>query len=77
MFSVIYTPTEGEAITNYSSLFRKPGGCFLSIAEPENIEAALDKWGSPEGVDIIACSDGEQILGAYIKYSARCRVDIS
>ncbi|KAK5165829.1 NAD-dependent malic enzyme, mitochondrial [Saxophila tyrrhenica] len=63
MFPVIYTPTEGEAIADYSRLFRHPEGCFLSIDEPVNIERVLDRWGPSEDVDIIACSDGEQILG--------------
>lgn len=72
MFFVIYTPTEGEAIANYSSLFRRPEGCFLSIADPHSIELALDKWGPAEDVDIIACSDGEQILGAYIHLRTFC-----
>jgi malate dehydrogenase (oxaloacetate-decarboxylating) len=66
MFPIIYTPTEGDAIANYSRLFRRPEGCFLSIANPDNIEAAMNKWGPAEDVDIIACSDGEQILGTYI-----------
>lgn len=63
MFPIIYTPTEGEAIQDYSRLFRRPEGVFLNIAEPEGIEEALDEWGPSEDVDVIACSDGEQILG--------------
>ncbi|KAK4554241.1 NAD-dependent malic enzyme, mitochondrial [Recurvomyces mirabilis] len=63
MFPIIYTPTEGEAIQSYSRLFRKPEGCFLSIDKPDEVEAALDRWGPSEDIDIIACSDGEQILG--------------
>lgn len=65
MFPIIYTPTEGDAIASYTSLFRKPQGCFLNIADPDGIEAALDLCGPGEDVDIIACSDGEQILGTY------------
>ncbi|EMC99463.1 hypothetical protein BAUCODRAFT_63154 [Baudoinia panamericana UAMH 10762] len=63
MFPVIYTPTEGEAIQDYSRLFRKPEGCFLSIDRPHEIEEALDRWGLSEDIDLIVCSDGEQILG--------------
>lgn len=63
MFPIIYTPTEGEAIQDYSRSFRRPEGCFLTISDSDGIEAALDKWGPSEDVDIIACSDGEQILG--------------
>ncbi|KAF2727173.1 hypothetical protein EJ04DRAFT_582214 [Polyplosphaeria fusca] len=63
MFPVIYTPTEGEAIQNYSSLFRRPEGCFLNIEDIDRIEEDLDQWGNPEDVDLIVVSDGEQILG--------------
>ena len=63
MFSIIYTPTEGDAIANFSRLFRKPEGCFLSINEVDRIEEQLDSFGDPEDVDIIVVSDGEQILG--------------
>ena len=43
MFPIIYTPTAGEAIQDYSRSFRKPEGCFLNIAKPDNIENALDR----------------------------------
>ncbi len=62
-FPIIYTPTEADAIADYSRLFRQPEGCYLNIEEPEKIEHVLSKWGPPEDIDIIACSDGEQILG--------------
>ncbi len=63
IFSVIYTPTEGDAIENYSRLFRQPHGCFLAIDEPENVERNLSKFAGPEDVDYIVVSDGEEILG--------------
>jgi len=65
MFPVICTPTEGDAIQNFSQLFRKPEGCFLNIAEPDDVETSLNKWGPSEDVDIIVRSDAEQILGAH------------
>jgi malate dehydrogenase (oxaloacetate-decarboxylating) len=67
MFSIIYTPTEGDAIQNYSRIFRRPDGCFLSIKHPEEVEERLSKFvraGEADGgVDYIVVSDGEQILG--------------
>jgi malate dehydrogenase (oxaloacetate-decarboxylating) len=62
MFSVIYTPTEGDAIANFSRLFRRPEGCFLNVEDQDRIEDNLDQWGLPEDIDIIVCSDGEQVL---------------
>lgn len=61
MFPIIYTPTEGEAIANYSRLFRKPEGVFLNVNKPEEIEEQLDLFGDSDSIDIIAVSDGEQV----------------
>lgn len=64
MFSIIYTPTEGDAIADYSRIFRRSEGCFLDVENPDSIEASLAQW-QHKDVDIIACSDGEQILGLF------------
>ncbi|GJN70224.1 NAD-dependent malic enzyme, mitochondrial [Purpureocillium lilacinum] len=63
MFSVVYTPTEGDAIQNYSRLFRRPEGCFLSVNDKERVRANLAQWGNPEDIDYIVVTDGEEILG--------------
>ncbi|KAJ5356938.1 Malic enzyme NAD-binding [Penicillium concentricum] len=63
MFSVIYTPTEGDAIENYSRLFRKPEGCFLNINDQDHFDEYLAGFGTEEDVDYIVVSDGEEILG--------------
>ena len=63
MFSIIYTPTEGEAIQDFSRLFRRPEGCFLSIEHPEEVDASLARWGGPDDIDYVVVSDGEEILG--------------
>lgn len=64
LFPIIYTPTEGDAIADYSRVFRRPEGCFLDVDMTSNqIEEALRRYGQAEDIDIIACSDGEQILG--------------
>jgi malate dehydrogenase (oxaloacetate-decarboxylating) len=61
MFSIVYTPTEGEAIANFSRIFRRPEGCFLNIDDQDRIEDSLAQWGSSKDFDIIAVSDGEQV----------------
>lgn len=66
MFSVIYTPTEGDAIENFSRVFRRPDGCFLSIKHPDEVEERLARFAKDDadgGVDYIVVSDGEEILG--------------
>jgi malate dehydrogenase (oxaloacetate-decarboxylating) len=61
MFSVIYTPTEGEAIQNYSTLFRKPEGIFLGIADQDEIEESLSQSGDCDDIDYIVVTDGEEV----------------
>lgn len=63
MLPIIYTPTEGDAIANYSHRFRKPEGCFLDITRPESIEQRLSVFGEDKDIDYIVVSDGEGILG--------------
>ncbi|GAB7347399.1 hypothetical protein MBLNU459_g4325t1 [Dothideomycetes sp. NU459] len=63
MFPIIYTPTEGEAISNYSRLFRRPEGFFLNINDQDRIEQDIGQFGPPDSVDVVVVSDGEQILG--------------
>ncbi|KAI1328942.1 malic enzyme [Xylariaceae sp. FL0255] len=63
MFSVVYTPTEGDAIQQFSRIFRRPDGCFLNINNIDGVSDALAQWGRPEDIDYIVVSDGEEILG--------------
>lgn len=66
MFSIIYTPTEGEAIQNFSSIFRRPGGCFLNILNQQRVCDGLSQWGSPQDIDYIVVTDGEAVSDAFI-----------
>lgn len=61
MFSIIYTPTEGEAIANFSRLFRKPDGCFLNINDVGRVDEDIGRWGDADKIDLIVVSDGEQV----------------
>lgn len=63
MFSIIYTPTEGEAIQNFSRLFRRPEGCYLNIFDNDRVERNLAQWGKAEDIDYMVVTDGEEILG--------------
>ena len=61
MFSVIYTPTEGDAIQNFSRLFRKPVGCFLNIGDAGRVEESLEQWGREGDIDYVVVSDGGEV----------------
>lgn len=63
MIPIVYTPTEGDAIINYSNRFRRPEGCFLDITCPDEIKDRLQSFGLKEDLDYIVVSDGEAILG--------------
>lgn len=64
MLPVVYDPTVGQAIKRYSHEYRRPRGVYLSINEPERVEAALADSGlGADDVDLIVASDAEEILG--------------
>lgn len=63
MMPIIYTPTEGSAIANYSRLFRGAEGVFLTIDRAGEMEEDFEQVDEMGDVDIIVVSDGEQILG--------------
>src|ERR1019366_3571731 len=43
MLPIVYTPTVGEAIENYSHEYRRPRGVYLSVDHPDLIEKSLGK----------------------------------
>ena len=64
LLPIIYTPTVGQAIEEYSQWFLRPRGVFLDVDHPEAIEDALMAHGhSPDEIDIIVATDSEGILG--------------
>jgi malate dehydrogenase (oxaloacetate-decarboxylating) len=64
LLPVVYDPTVGDAIKRYSHEYRRPRGIYLSIDRPDDIEKAFGTLGlGPGDVDLIACSDAEEILG--------------
>lgn len=64
MLPIVYTPTVGTAIQEFSHLFRRPRGVFLNIEDVDGIDRALDSTGlQPEDVDLVVASDAEAILG--------------
>lgn len=64
MLPIVYTPTVGEAIEQYSQVYRRPGGLYLSIDDQEGIEAAFKNLGHAKNdIDLIVVTDSESILG--------------
>jgi len=64
MLPVIYTPTVGQAIENYSREYRRPRGVYLSVDRPDLIGESLQSFGVPgDDVDLIVATDAGAILG--------------
>jgi malate dehydrogenase (oxaloacetate-decarboxylating) len=64
MLPVVYDPTVGEAIENFSEVYTRPRGLFLSIDKPDAVEDAMRAFGAGAGdIDLIVASDAEEILG--------------
>ncbi|MFF4957536.1 NAD-dependent malic enzyme [Streptomyces sp. NPDC001222] len=64
LLPIVYDPTVGEAIEKYSHEYRRPRGAFLSIDRPEDMEKAFATFRlGPQDVDLIVCTDAEEILG--------------
>jgi len=64
LLPIVYDPTIGDAIMEWSHDYRISRAVYLSIDHPEDIEesfASLEL--GPDDVDLIAVSDAEQILG--------------
>ena len=64
LLPIVYDPVIGDAIENYSHEYRRPRGLYLSIDKPDDMDKAFDSLGlRPDDVDLIVCSDAEEILG--------------
>ena len=64
LLPVVYDPVIGDAIERYSHEYRRPRGLYLSIDKPGDMDKAFASLGlGPEDVDLIVCSDAEEILG--------------
>src|SRR5215218_6754835 len=64
MLPIVYTPTVGKAIEQYSHEYRRPRGVFLSVNHPEDVEESLRNYGlDADDVDLLVATDSEGILG--------------
>jgi malate dehydrogenase (oxaloacetate-decarboxylating) len=62
MMPIIYTPTVGDGCRQYSHVFRRPRGLYISYPHRDEIPLLLDNAPS-EQVEVIVVTDGERILG--------------
>jgi malate dehydrogenase (oxaloacetate-decarboxylating) len=62
MTPIVYTPVVGAACQEFSHIYRRPRGLFISYPMRESIVELLRHRPNPE-VDVIVATDGERILG--------------
>jgi malate dehydrogenase (oxaloacetate-decarboxylating) len=62
MTPIVYTPVVGQACQQFSHIYRRPRGLFISYPLRDSIPALLQNRPNPQ-VDVIVVTDGERILG--------------
>jgi malate dehydrogenase (oxaloacetate-decarboxylating) len=64
LLPIVYDPTVGDAIKQYSHEYRRPRGVYLSIDHPQDMRRAFEQRGlGPDDVDMLVVTDAEEILG--------------
>ncbi len=62
MMPIVYTPVVGLASEQFSHIYRRPRGLFVTFHDRHQIDAILDRAPVPR-VDVIVVTDGGRILG--------------
>ncbi|MGL5506140.1 MAG: oxaloacetate-decarboxylating malate dehydrogenase, partial [Aeromonas veronii] len=62
MLPIIYTPTVGKACEEFSNIYRRARGLFISYPDKDRIDDMLQN-ATKQNVKVIVVTDGERILG--------------
>ncbi len=62
MMPIIYTPTVGAACENFSNIYRRGRGLFISYPNRDRIDDLINN-STNQQVKVIVVTDGERILG--------------
>jgi malate dehydrogenase (oxaloacetate-decarboxylating)(NADP+) len=62
MAPLIYTPTVGQACTEFASRFRRPRGMYFTEEDRGHMAAMVYNWPHRD-VHVIVVTDGSRILG--------------
>ncbi|KIO33884.1 hypothetical protein M407DRAFT_3664 [Tulasnella calospora MUT 4182] len=60
---VLYTPTVGDACLNFSHIYRRPDGLFISYEDKGRIGSILRNWPRRDEARMSVVTDGSRILG--------------
>lgn len=60
---IIYTPTVGDACIQFSNIYRRPEGMYVSIKDKGKIKQVINNWPKIHEARISVVTDGSRILG--------------
>jgi malate dehydrogenase (oxaloacetate-decarboxylating) len=63
LLPIVYTPTVGLACEQWSRIYRRERGLFLSWPQRDRVEELLDNAIGDREIDVVVVTDGERVLG--------------
>jgi malate dehydrogenase (oxaloacetate-decarboxylating) len=63
MAPIVYTPVVAQGCINFSHIYRRPRGIFLSYPLADKMDEIIEKNRPYQDVDVIVVTDGERVLG--------------
>jgi malate dehydrogenase (oxaloacetate-decarboxylating) len=60
---VVYTPTVGVACQQWSRIYRRERGLFLSWPQRDHVDELLENVVGDREIDVVVVTDGERVLG--------------
>jgi malate dehydrogenase (oxaloacetate-decarboxylating) len=63
LLPIVYTPTVGLACQQWSRIYRRERGLFLSWPQRDRVEELLDNAVGDLDIDVVVVTDGERVLG--------------
>ena len=63
LLPIVYTPTVGLACQQWSRIYRRERGLFLSWPQRHRVEELLDNAVGDLDIDVVVVTDGERVLG--------------
>jgi malate dehydrogenase (oxaloacetate-decarboxylating)(NADP+) len=62
LMPIIYTPTVGQACSEFDQIFRQTQGFYITVNDKTHIRTMLDNWPEKD-IQMIVITDGQRILG--------------